>query len=178
MEQWKDIPGYEGIYQASSYGRIRTCEGKTTSNAHSAKRVWKQRTLKPIWVKRPSSPYMQANVKLWKDGKVKTYLVARVVAMTWCEGYAEGLTVNHIDGNPGNNKADNLEWVTIRENIQKGFDAGLFSHCKPVTLIAKDGSVHKFRSQKRASDFLGMSRSYIYRAIKEHRCEVCGYTIA
>lgn len=48
MEKWRDIPGYEALYQASTEGRIRTCEGKTTRNARFAKRVWKQRILSSI----------------------------------------------------------------------------------------------------------------------------------
>ena len=178
MEQWKDIPGYEGIYQASNEGRIRTSENKTTSNALCDKRVWKQRVLKQIWVKRPRSDKYQANVKLWKDGKVQTYLVARLIAMTWCDGYADDLTVNHIDGDPTNNRADNLEWITKKENIQKGFEAGLYKSCKPVRLIAKDGTVQTFISMTSAGKFLGKSRGYLQNRIQSGKREACGYTIA
>lgn len=45
MEVWKDIPNYEGLYQASSLGRIRTCENKVTSNARYSTRVWKSRLI-------------------------------------------------------------------------------------------------------------------------------------
>ena len=44
-EMWKDIPNYEGIYQASTFGRIRTCEGKTTYTKRHGIRHWKQRIL-------------------------------------------------------------------------------------------------------------------------------------
>ena len=51
-------------------------------------------------------------MSLWKDGKEKDWLVARLVAMTWIDGYREGLTVNHKDRNRFNNNVDNLEWLS------------------------------------------------------------------
>lgn len=131
MEQWKDIPGYEGIYQASTHGRIRTCEGKTTSSTRFEKRVWKQRVLKQKFHKNQKGR-ADARVSLWKDKKEKTWLVSRLVAITWCEGYAEGLTVNHINGNPLDNSSQNLEWITRAENIQHGFRTGLYKNWRPV----------------------------------------------
>lgn len=69
-EEWKDIPGYEGLYQASTLGRIRTCEGKTTSSARFEKRVWKQRIMKQKLNKNRKGR-IDARVCLWKDGKEK-----------------------------------------------------------------------------------------------------------
>ena len=131
MERWSDIPGYEGLYQASTLGRIRTCEGKTTSSARFAKRVWKQRIMKQK-LNANRKGRIDARVSLWKDGKEKTWLVSRLVAMTWVAGYAEGLTVNHIDGNPMNNACDNLEWLTRAANIQHGFKTGLYKNWLPI----------------------------------------------
>lgn len=107
-ENWKAIPGYEGLYEASTLGRIRTAEGKTTSSRRFFKRVWKQRILKG----RGSNPRIGYRVSLWKDGKEKDWLVARLVAMTWIDGYCEGMTVNHKDRNRFNNNIDNLEWLS------------------------------------------------------------------
>lgn len=133
MENWKEIPGYEGLYEASDCGRIRTCEGKTTSNARFPKRVWKQRILKTKVEKRKNGKLQDERVNLWKDGKEKTLLVSRLVALTWCDGYSEGATVNHIDGNPSNNSSSNLEWVSLKENIEHGFETGLYSTQKRCT---------------------------------------------
>lgn len=164
MEKWKDIPGYEGIYEASNLGNIRTCEGKVTSNALYRERHWKQRTLKPKYQKRPCGKY-DAKVCLWKDGKEKTYLVARLVAMTWCDGYDPELTVNHIDGDTSNNSCDNLEWTTLADNTRKGFEAGLFpqQHC---IVIEHDGSEKHFRSYADASRYLGKSHGYVSGLLK------------
>ena len=131
MEQWKDIPGYEGLYQASTQGSIRTCEGKTTSSARFEKRVWKQRILKQKLYKNRKGR-IDARVSLWKDGIEKTWLVSRLVAITWCDGYLQGLTVNHKNGNPLDNSADNLEWLTRAENIKHGFREGLYKNWMPI----------------------------------------------
>lgn len=131
MEQWKDIPGYESLYQASTQGRIRTCEGKITSSARSKKRVWKQRILKQKFCKNRKGR-TDARVSLWKDGHEKTWLVSRLVALTWCEGYADGMTVNHINGDALDNSSKNLEWLTRAANIQHGFRTGLYKNWRPV----------------------------------------------
>lgn len=131
-ELWKDIPGYEGIYQASNMGRIRTVEGKVTYSTRHGERHWHSRVLKPKWEKRGRcrAGHRDARVNLYKNKENKTLLVARLVAMAWVDGYEEGLTVNHIDCDPSNNFASNLEWVTRRENIQKGFRDGAYDNVK------------------------------------------------
>lgn len=168
MEKWRDIPGYEGLYQASNMGQIRTCEGKTTSNARYGKRVWKQRIMKQKYSKNRKGR-TDARVILWKDGKERTWLVSRLVALTWCEGYADGLTVNHINGNPLDNSAPNLEWVTIADNVKKGFDTGLFANNqKAVALRNGNGEIILFASMAEASRHIGKSNSYISNYLKKN----------
>jgi hypothetical protein len=180
MEIWKDIPGFESLYQASNLGRIRSAPGKTTSSAKFEKRVWQVRILKPKNQRRKATDRVDSRVELWKNGKHKTYLVARLVALAWCPGYFDGATVNHIDGNPQNNNANNLEWVSLKENISKGFDAGLYP-CKKVTLYI-DGMPMKFRSCSEASKAINRSKSYVSTAIYNNRkivgngVNVTGYT--
>ena len=130
QELWKDIPGYEGLYQASNLGRIRTVEGKVTYSTRHGVRHWHSRILKQKWQKRVrcEAGHKDARVQLYKDKHGKTYLVARLVALAWVDGYQEGLTVNHIDCDPSNNKASNLEWTTLSENIRKGFKAGAYKN--------------------------------------------------
>ncbi len=167
MEQWRDIPGYEKLYQASDKGQIRTCEGKTTRNARYSKRVWKQRILKQ---KLQTNKFgrTDARVSLWKDGVQCDHLVARLVALTWCDGYSPGMTVNHIDGNSMNNSADNLEWVSRGDNIRKGFEDGLYHTQKGVVL---DGEVasFSFNSMAQAGRFLGRSSGYIDGCIRRNK---------
>lgn len=170
MEQWKAIPGYEGLYEASNLGQIRTAEGKTTSSARFSHRVWKQRIMKLKYQARKGRSAKDARVCLWKDGKEKTFLVARLVAMTWCAGYSEGMTVNHIDGNPENNKSDNLEWVSLPENIRLGFETGLYKNTqKPCVLIDPSGTRHVFSSRSEASRSIGRKDHYISFCITNNR---------
>ncbi len=171
MEQWKAIPGYERIYEASNLGRIRTAEGKTTRNARCTKRVWKQRVLKQKWEKRVRGASRDARVNLWKDGVESTQLVARLVALAWCDGYADGLTVNHIDGDTRNNTARNLEWITIGDNVRKAFEAGLYP-TKSVALQFDDGSICEFVSMSEASRALGKHSGYISNTLKKGRGNV------
>lgn len=159
MEQWKDIPGYEGLYEASNMGRIRTNANKVTSNARFPVRHWKQRVMKLKYQKR-SNGKMDARVCLWKDGKEKTFLVARLIALAWCDGYCEGMTVDHIDGNPENNNASNLEWVSIGDNIRRGFENGLFPTMRPVK-VEINGEIRNYRSMSEASRALGYNSGYL-----------------
>ena len=163
-EMWKDIPGYEGLYQASNTGHIRTVEGKVTYSVRHGERHWHSRVLKEKWEKRNrcTNGHSDARVMLYKDKVNKTMLVARLVAMAWVEGYKEGLTVNHIDGDPSNNVYTNLEWVTHGDNIRKGFETGAYPITKSVTLTnLSSKEKHEFRSMSDASRFLGRCTKYI-----------------
>ena len=167
MEQWRDIPGFEGLYQASNTGLIRSAPGKVTSSKRFSHRVWKTRVLKHKY--KNANGRRDAAVTLWKDGKCKDYLVSRLVAMTWVEGYEPGLTVNHIDGNPQNNNCSNLEWITLSENIRKGFADGLFANCQhPIHLVCDECTL-VFESMAAASRFLGRNSGYVSNTLKVNR---------
>lgn len=63
----------------------------------------------------------------------KDHLVARLVAMAWCDGYSPSMTVNHIDGDYRNNAAANLEWLTLADNIRRGvFRSEVMAHGKKL----------------------------------------------
>ncbi len=169
-EIWKDVADYEGLYQVSNFGRIRTCEDKTTYTKRHGIRHWKQRVLKPKICKASKSKFRyDARVDLWKDGKHKTFLVARLVAITFLGN--SNLTVNHKDGNSLNNNVENLEWCSLGENIRKGFDIGLYPQIK-VSLINKiTNEQYIFRSMSLASSFIQKSSSYISSCIKRNKFE-------
>ena len=168
MEQWRDIPGYDGIYQVSNFGNVRTCEGKTTYTERHGIRKWKQRVMKQKTFKN-SHGRSDSRVVLWKEGKQKTWLVSRLVGLAWCSGYADGMTINHINGNHHDNRAINLEWVTLSENIKKGHTTGLFANIqKPVHLVGEESCIF-FPSMAHASRFLGRSHGYVSDAIKKNR---------
>lgn len=167
-EEWKDIPGYEGIYEASTSGEIRTAFGKTTwSSRYNRPRVWRQRILKQKITQHKNRSRYDARVGLYKDGKVKTHLVSHLIAETFL-GDGNGMTVNHKDGNPLNNDVTNLEWVTGLENTQHANRTGLLSVFKHSVCIrnidAKE--VHGFESLASASLFLGKAKGYMSQVIR------------
>lgn len=166
-EVWKPIPGYEGLYEASSLGNIRTVEGKTTSSARFDNRVWQQRVMKQKYEKRHGNTgNADARICLWRDGEEKTHLVARLVAMAFLPVPFDTLTVNHIDGDTFNNRADNLEWVTRADNIRIGFENGQYASIqKPVILQSAYGKECSFRSMAEASRYLGRNNGYVSNAI-------------
>lgn len=178
-ELWRNVVGYEGIYEVSNIGRVRTCEGKTTESVRHGTRHWKQRIIKQKYGRRNGNKgNKDARVILWKDKKWSTHLVSRLVARAWCDGYADGLTVNHIDGNPLNNRLDNLEWCTIKDNIRKGFEDGLYKTQKAVTLTAANGERLSFRSMAEASRYLGRNNGYISNVLASGRRSADGYAIS
>lgn len=73
----------------------------------------------------------------------KLEMVHRLVASAFVEGYEEGKVVNHIDCNPSNNRASNLEWLTIKENLNHRSPNTLFKKYKAVYSITKDGKLNK-----------------------------------
>lgn len=165
MEEWKDIPGYEGIYQASNYGSIRTADNKTTYDKRHGIRHWKQRVLKP---KKDRQNCLR--VSLWKDGKSRDFLLARLVCTTWHENLINtDYTVNHIDGNRLNNNAENLEWLSRADNIRHGFNTGLYSAVHHTILIdIKTSESFLYRSNQAASDAIGRAHGYINLCVKRN----------
>ncbi len=158
-EIWKDIPGFEGIYEASTLGRIRSKEGKIThSNLHGI-REWKSRIIKPKASKDFSK--IGYRVTLWKDKKPYDFLVARLVCATFKENLLNTkMTVNHIDGDRLNNNIENLEWMSREDNIHHGFEYGLYPFQKAIAL-ERDGSIMYFRSLAQASRFLRRNDGYV-----------------
>lgn len=163
-EVWIDIPDYEGIYQASNLGRIRTAPNKTTYTELRGIRHWKSRILKY----KGQTYETGFRVSLWKDGKKKDWLVARLVAITFL-GKPTGNknTVNHIDGNRFNNKIENLEWLSLADNIRHAFDSGLMP-CSRIRLY-NSNTDKIFRSQTSASKFLGRNHGYIHNRLRNSR---------
>lgn len=166
-EIWKDVVGYEGIYEVSNFGNVRTHKNKKSwSKRHNTWRYWKQRNLKN---KMPNG--RDVRVSLWKDGNVKDWLVHRLVAYAFIPNTdATKNCINHIDGNPKNNHVENLEWCNHKENNNHAFDKRLISTSKETTLLRlSDNKIFKFRSMAKAGLFLGKSDKYISGVLKSSK---------
>lgn len=172
MENWKDVPEYEGIYEVSDQGRVRTKLGKTTYTKRHGVRKWKQRYLKN---KTPKG--REVRVSLWKDGKEKTWLVHRLVALAFIPKVDGKEYINHIDGNPKNNKVENLEWCNHTENNNHAFDNGLNKSNQILLVDKKSGAPHLFRSFSKASEFLGKNTGYLSNLKKRGKFELENYYI-
>lgn len=125
MEEWKPVKGYEGLYEVSSLGSIRSVDRYIDTDIRNVKRrLQKGKILKP---NTKNKGYL--TVDLCKDGKVKTTLVHRIVADAFLPEEEGKKTINHIDGDKTNNEVCNLERASQSENIKHAFQTGL-SHIK------------------------------------------------
>lgn len=115
---WKDIPGYEGMYQISSAGDIKSLK-RHIENGSPSGMILSERMLA-----HNITPRGYHEVSLRKNGKGKQVYVHRLVADAFL-ALRFGETVNHIDGNKDNNNISNLEFITYAENNQHAYDTGL-----------------------------------------------------
>lgn len=120
METWKDIPGYEGSYQVSNMGRLRSLDrSRTVRNRHGGYMV---RHDKGCEIHGSDNGNGYLSVRFYKGGKKQVLYVHRLVAQAFVDHPAGCDTVNHIDHNRSNNAADNLEWVSQGDNVRYSQD--------------------------------------------------------
>lgn len=107
-ELWKDITEYEGFYQVSNLGRIKSVE-RTVIDKRGVKQSFKEKILKPVF------NHGYHRVTLTKNGECRIVRIHRIVAQEFL-GFHDELIVNHIDEDKTNNAVSNLEWCTPKEN--------------------------------------------------------------
>lgn len=122
-EVWKDVIGYEGFYQVSNMGRVKSLDriivGKDDRSKHLSERVLKQYNyVRHKNGEKEVTKYMF--IRLCSGNVMKNFFVHKLVATAFCTKSKDDTEVNHIDENPANNRADNLEWCTHSENINHG----------------------------------------------------------
>ena len=110
-EQWKPIAGYEGIYEVSNKGRVKSLDRVVNSA-----RIGFTAKIKGQILKQRAQRDRYYRVGLSAHGKTRHYSVHRLVALAFIENPHNKEQVNHIDRDKLNNKVENLEWVTAREN--------------------------------------------------------------
>lgn len=150
---WKDIKGYEGIYQINEFGIVKSFA------------QYKQGKIK----KQQIDKHGYATILLYKNGLYKKYFIHRLVLSTFspCENMNE-LHVNHKDANPLNNNIQNLEWTTQQENntyIEKiGHHSGRPK--KKVLVEFRDGKQEIYESLAECAKHFNINRSTIQDYIK------------
>lgn len=159
-EIWKDIEGYEGLYQVSNLGRV--------------KRVNTNRILKG---NTDSPGYLQ--VGLCKKGIRHANRIHRLVAHAFIPNPENKLELNHIDEDKTNNRVDNLEWSTRKENINYGTRNEKVSKTMSIPVIAiniKTGEVREFSSGAECARRLSLNAAGISSVLKGRYKQTGGYT--
>lgn len=150
MENWKDIKGYEGRYQVSDMGRVKSLSRKWRGN---------DKILKPL--------YMRAGyygVDLYKHGKKtrKMIQIHRLVLSAFCG--ESNMECNHIDRNPANNKLDNLEYCTRTGNVPRGEFHGMTNLTKEDIITIRRLSDEMF--YKDIAKKYGICKSSVFNIVK------------
>lgn len=114
MEEWMNIEGYEGLYQVSNEGRVKSLQREIVYK-DGRKKVLEEKILRNIL-----SDLGYYHVMLSKDGVPKRYKVHRLVAKAFIPNPNNLPIINHKDENPKNNVVDNLEWCTQGYNVRYG----------------------------------------------------------
>ena len=122
-EIWVDIQGYEGKYQVSNFGNVRSADRlykQANSKVDEYKHFYKRKILTPFYNK-----WGYKRVGLSKNGKVKFYTIHKLVAEAFLKNNNNYPCVNHIDGNKENNNVNNLEWCSYSHNNRNTREIGL-----------------------------------------------------
>lgn len=120
VEEWKDIKNYEGLYQVSNLGRVRSVDHYASNGKTQILYKGKIKRLQS----NKKNDYL--SVILSKNNKEKRVYIHRLVAESFIKKIDGKDEVNHIDGNKHNNIVENLEWVTSQENKQHAYSLGLY----------------------------------------------------
>lgn len=169
-ENWKDIKGYEGLYQCSNNGNIRSLDRYVYE--HIGKKQFRKGQI--IIPRLNKNGYLQ--FALNKESKRKMVYVHVIIASTFLDNPNSFVTVNHKDGNKLNNCVENLEWCSYSDNNlhsyralhRKAADEG--STPKPVYIIDTiNKSLQYFKSITDTSAFIKLSHTQINRYIHSNR---------
>lgn len=167
-EEWKDIPGYEGLYQVSNLGRIKSL---TKWNGH--KYVKNEHIINPYKHSiNNKKKYFRSVIKLCKNGIQKDFKVHRLVAEAFIPNPNNLPIVNHIDGNPLNNRVNNLEWCTQKHNLEHAINNEL--KIVRIKTIDRDTMLELLNNgydYKEISKILGIATGTVFNYIKKFKIE-------
>ena len=172
-EIWKDIKGFEGVYQVSNLGRVRSLDHYASNGKVDILYRGKIRKTKFL----PNG----YEVLLLKR---KTFYVHRLVAQAFIPNPENKCEVNHLDENKKNNRVENLEWCTKKENqtynnlhVRVGLKGrGVMRNNKPIAQFTLDGvEIARFVSAMQANKLTGVDFSGIRRVIRGEQKTAGGF---
>jgi hypothetical protein len=186
-EEWRDVVGYEGLYQVSNLGRVRSLDRYIGHNL-GGRRLWRGKVLKPH-----KMPNGYLNIQLSKDGKKTQTGIHRLVAQAFLPTDPDRQYVDHINAIRDDNRLENLRWVTqsennlhaveignidrekMRENCKRMIeDRGIEWCSKPV--IRSDGK--RYLSASEAARDIGDRQSNVSAVARGERRVCRGYSFA
>ena len=163
MEIWKPVKDYEGLYEVSNNGNVRSVD-RMVKHSKGGLRLYKGRLMKPYL---NSDGYRM--VKISKNGVGKIKRVNRIVAETFIPNPYNLATVNHKDENKLNDSVENLEWMSLSDNIR-------YSCCKSINqLTINDEFIRTWESASDVNKELNFNTSNILRCCKGKRKSAHGY---
>ncbi len=155
MEIWKDIKGYDGLYQVSNFGRVKSLARTNVKGKGNYYR--KEKIKKQYKTKHSSNKTSYFHVSLSKNGIIKRYSVHRLVAIAFIPNKENKEYVNHKNENGLDNRVENLEWVSNSENQLYSLYVTK-SNKNTIPVIAKDKNtlepIKEFESIALASKWL------------------------
>lgn len=170
-EMWKPIKGFEGLYEVSNFGRIKSIERfviKGNRYGTTTKQFVPTKILNPS---RDKDGYLI--LSLCKNGKGYTRKVHRLVAIHFIPNLDNKPEVNHIDENKNNNRVENLEWCTNIENIRHGTGMlrSQLAKLRPVIQYDLEGNfIKEWQNYYEAADYHGVSFKAISNAVVNKHC--------
>lgn len=174
-EIWKDVIGYEGLYQVSNLGRVKSLPKFhcTSKNYSSLGYYSKEKILKPII---GVQGYLYVN--LYKEKRHNFKRIHQLVAQAFISNHENLPFVNHKDENVANNNVDNLEWCTNKYNLNYGTaqERRAKTHNKSILQFDLEGNfIKEFESITQASKELNIPRDYISSCCLGRRRKTRGY---
>ena len=185
-EIWKDIPGYEGYYQVSCQGNVRSVDREFV-NSIGRHCFIKGMPINP----RIEKGYYRLGLK--KHQEMKMFNVHRLVALVFIPNPCNFETVNHINGVKTDNRVENLEWCTVKQNVNHAYENNLGNYqsksldklrkinevnsYKRIDVICPDGSEKHFASVKETALYFGIKVTTINAALLKKPHRAFGYTI-
>ncbi|MEF3886392.1 NUMOD4 motif-containing HNH endonuclease [Lacticaseibacillus rhamnosus] len=170
-EAWKDIEGYEGLYQVSNMGRVRSLNHEDTRGHHVKGKVL---------AGRPNKGYL--GVALYRDGNAKGYPVHRLIAKAFLDNPSNLPEVNHKDENKANNAVSNLEWCTaFYNNTYNGRHKRAGKRIakalgRPIYVVSGSGHRYYFESAKKAAEILELKRQGVSKCFRGECKQHHGFT--